>query len=354
MNKLWRKDVDENGDVNLHEIAEEGINLDKPSVVFFSGLSTTKTGLNFVKGAIGHVEDMLGGLDNGVAENANIYAWQYSTKGNNFKNAFNYNTFPNRFYSKDARKFIYEFMLPMIATDTSYNFKKKKVSGKKRPFKDVEASFNNLTFLAYSYGSVFSQEVYNGTKAVMHDLGFSKKETRLLLSKIHLISMGAVSSPMKEKNRFTSITMVATNDRISKHKGRIWWSLGEYFARAARKLTIKKLSKRSTYISAPVQKDLFTPKQDRQGNIVMRNIRHIFPKWWPRHSYHELPHYTTDRDFDNEFSKIARFALNNSVKREGALLPHKMIAPTDPLVGEKKYSEDEKSVYKMRVAAAMS
>ena len=354
MNKLWRTDVSTDGTSEIVELEPGKMQVDKPTVVFFSGVSTTKSGQHFVKGAIDHVEQMLGGRENGLSDQANVYAWQYKTKKSNFKNSFNYNCFPDRFFSKDAAKFIYEFMLPLLANDFDYNVKKKKISGTKRAFKDVEKDFNNLTFLAYSYGSVFSQEVYNGTKKTMIDLGYSPKQARLLLSKIHLISMGAISRPMKEVNRFTSICMVATNDRISKHKGRIWWSLGELFARAARKLTIKPLSKRSAYISAPVQKDLFTPKQDKEGNIVMRNIRHIFPKWWPRHSYHELPHYTTDRDFDNEFSKIARFALNNCVQRKTALTPKKMIAPVDPLVGNKRYSNEEKAVYKMRVAAAQS
>ena len=353
MNKLWKKTQQSEGGQALEQVVPGALTLDKPTVVFFSGLFTTGKGINLVKGAAGHIEEMLGGAGNNISDHADIRVWQYKSKRSNLKNIFNYNCFPSRAFSRNATIFVGDFLLPLVAENGTYNVKKKSFQGQKKDFKDVEKAFNNLTFMAYSYGSVFSQEVYNGAKKMMKQVGFSKNQTRLLLSRIHLISMGAVSRPMKEKNRFTSITLVATNDRISNHKNKIWWSVKEFFARAARKLTIRRLTKRNAYITAPVQKDLFTPHEDKEGQVVMRNIRKLFPAWWPRHSYHELQHYTTDRDFDNEFSKIARFALLNAMQRDKPLTLEQMIAPANPIVGEGRYSPDEKAVYETRISAAM-
>jgi len=353
MNKLWRNTSDSSTQYGMAEMKSGEVDTSKPVVIFLSGFSTTNTEPRSVKAVMTHVEKMLDGTTDQVAEHINLYAWQYESKRSNIKNIFNYNCRPSKAFSNSALTFVYDHFLPLMVNDPKTDLKKKTASGTLKPYKEIEKAFDKITLMSYSYGGVFSQEVHNAMIKTMNDLGFNQKRARSLVSKIHLVSMGSMSRPTFEKNRFTSITMVATNDRMAKHKSRIWWSLKEMFARASKKLTVKKLSKRSYYVTAPVQRHLFEERVDKEGNMVMRNIRKLFPKWWPRNSYHELPHYTTDRDDDNQFSKIARYALLNSIKRTARLSPLDMIQPTAPLIGDKQYTAQENAKYKKRVAAGI-
>ena len=352
MSVLWKKIKQAEGPSKLQEIEAGGVKLDRPTVIFLTGVFTTADHPQYVSGAISHLNEMLDSFGQDNSSHTDVMAWSYKSHKNNIKNVFAYNAMPEKYYSKQSRQFVYDFLLPHIASEYSFD-KKGQLTGKPRKNAEVVAAFQNLTFLAYSYGSVFSQEVYHALSKTMNELGYSEKNTKFLISRIHQVSLGAVSRPMKEDGRYTSICLVATNDRISTHKRRLWWSTREMFASYTKNLSIRKLGKRNWYISAPVQKELWEPKEDKDGNIVMRNvIRPLFPKWWVRQSHHELQHYTTDRDDSNQFAKIARFALINCVKRDRALRPAEITAPPKCLQNNKNMDQECKT-YASRIRKAM-
>lgn len=353
MSVLWKKTKLTNGKSNLEAMQAGGVTLERPTVIFLTGVSTTMSQPKFVSGAISHLNDMMNSFGENNSENTDVFAWSYASKRSNFKSMFAYNAMPNDYASKHAVKFVNDFLLPHIADDVVLDKKGYLQSGKKKSVKEVNNAFQNLTLIAYSFGSVFSQEIYNALNDTMKTLGYSKSNTRFLISRIHQISLGAVSRPMQEDNRYTSVCLVATNDAISNHKRRLYWSFKELSAAYTKKLSIRKLSKRSWYISAPVQKELWEQNQDEDGNIVMRNVvRPLFPKWWVRHSHHELPHYTTDQHESNQFAKIARFALINSIQRTRALRPDEMIAPPKCILGKDAKIDSECEAYQKRIKSA--
>ncbi len=355
MSVLWKKIKTSTGKSTLEKMGPGDVTLERPTVLFLTGVSTTMSQPQYVAGAISHVHDMIDTGGANKSADTDVYAWSYKSKRSNFKSVFMYNALPDTYFSNHGRQFVYDFLLPHFAENIEFDKKGRLKSADPIDVKEVAEKFRNLTLLAYSYGSVFSQEVYNAAYAVMQDIGYSEKNARFMLSRIHQVSLGAVSRPIKEKDRFTSICLVATNDRVSNHKRRLYWSFKELSAAYTKTLKINKLSKRNWYISAPVQKDLWEQKQDPEGNIVMRNVvRPLFPKWWIRHSHHELPHYTTDQDESNQFAKMARFALINCVNRKHSLLASEMIAPPKSLIGRDAKFDQECENYKKRIKKAMN
>ena len=350
MSTLWRK-APKSSEEPLVEVNAGEVTLERPTVIFLTGVSTTVKQPKFVSGSLSHVNEMLDSAGPGLSAKTDVMAWSYQSKRKNFMSVFSYNANPQGYFSKTARKFVDDFLLPHMNPHAAPDRKGQLIiAGENKPIAETQRAFNNLTLLAYSYGSVFAQEVYNASRARMRELGYTDRQSKLLMSRIHQISLGAVSRPMQEQDRYSSICMVATNDRISNHKRRIWWSVGELFAAYAQKLTIKSLSKRSLYISAPVQKDLWEEKTGKDGKVEKRNINHLFPKWWVRASHHELPHYTTNQDHSNAFARIARYALINSVTREKTLRPEQMIAPPASLRQPGQCTPHEIQAYEARIA----
>ena len=354
MSTLWRKIKGVEKEKSLQPVEKGGVTLEKPTVIFLTGVSTTENKPQFVGGSISHVEEMLNSFGSGLADKTEILAWSYQKKRKNMFNVMSYNLDPQYQSSALAREFANSFLLPHMADNCTFNKKGKLESGDRKPVKSVADAFNNLTLLCYSYGTVFAQEVYNAARENMNVLGYSENEAKYIMTRIHQISLGAVSRPMLEKDRYASICLVATNDRISNHKRRLWWTFNEFRAAYAKELKINQISKRSWYISAPVQKDLWEEKVNKDGEIEMRNINHLFPKWFPRASHHELPHYTTDQDESNQFAKIARFALINCVRRKKPLRPEQMIKPPMKFFGKDWFLSKECQNYQKRIAKAVS
>lgn len=352
MSALWKK-TDNNGKSELQQLESGAVTLSRPTVIFLTGVFTTSDQPQYVAGAIKHLNEMLDSFGQENSSKTDVLAWSYKSHKTNMRNVFMYNAMPEKYYSRQARQFVYDHLLPHLASEYSFD-KKGRLTATPRKVADVAASFQNLTFLAYSYGSVFSQEVYHALHKTMGEVGFNEKDSQFLISRIHQISLGAVSRPMKEGNRYTSVCLVASNDRISTHKRRLWWSTREMLASYGKNLSIQKVSKRNWYITAPVQKDMWEAEEDKDGNLVMRNvIRPLFPKWWVRNSHHELQHYTTDQEENNQFAKICRFALINCVQRERALRPAEMIAPPKSVVGKDTHLDKSCLSYKARIKRAL-
>ena len=63
----------------------------------------------------------------------------------------------------------------------------------------ARANLRNVTFVAYSAGTVFAQEMYNAALGQMVEAGYKKKTAKAVLNEVVLISMAAVSRPLEEK-----------------------------------------------------------------------------------------------------------------------------------------------------------
>lgn len=327
MAQLWTQKRENTSGPKIQNIDAGELSLQKPTLIFLPGLFNTPKQPAMIRAGIGHLLGMLRSFGERNGETCEIHTVSYNGRRSNLSHFFNYNSKPKTYASVEAREFVNDYLMKHIARDVKIGPKGRVISGTAKPKKDIERAFQNLTFMAYSYGTVFSQEVYNASRDAMKKVGINERDSKYLLSRIHLVSVGCVSRPIKEKNRFTSICLVASNDFVSNLKRYVFWSLKEVFATVADNLKISPLSRRNLYITAPVKRRPQQTITTAEGKKITQNVKPLFPKWSPIASHHELEHYTTDQDDHNQFAKIVRYALVNCLRRTRALKGVEMIAP---------------------------
>lgn len=354
MAKLWRKTRDEDGKSKLEEVDQTRLAMDRPTVIFLSGFFTTNKQPGHIAGAIKHLEELLGdGSD--VSSRVDLYAWSHKSLANMF-NLISYNTRPHHASSGAAHKLARNIILPLVATDIKVDEKTGRLTGTPRPEAEARDKLKNLTFFGYSAGTILAQETFNAARNMMREMGFEKKYARSLLNDVVLISTGNMSRPTKERGRFTTLYLAATNDRLVKLKNRLWLSLREMFISLSGKLTIRPLSSTSVLIAAPVQRNMWVEKKLADGRKKLQKIGELYPKWSPRASYHELPHYTTNDHTQNEFASIVSHALTNAVRRTRRPQVMELLEPARPLfpnAANLNALVENEGAYRKRIAKAV-
>ncbi|TNE32375.1 MAG: hypothetical protein EP349_01675 [Alphaproteobacteria bacterium] len=357
MAKLWQRQYNpDTRQSDLSEISLDNLRITAPTVVFFSGCTTINRNKRHIAGAIKRIEEMLG-MEGRTEKPVNILSWSYKGLKDMF-NVIAYHIRPQSFASKGARKAAAHILMPLLGADVSCDKKFRITGGTPLPAAQVKANLKNLTLFGYSSGSAFVQEVYNATLQGMTAIGYDEKTAKELLHDIVLISAGSISQPKKETDRFTTLYLAADNDHIIRGKDCLTFTkpLTKIFNFHAKKLKVKPLSETSLHVSAPVPADMHEWKREKSGNWVQEKIKTFYPRWMLLRSHHELPHYVTYEDKQNEFSKMAIYALTNALKRTGR--PEQvidLIKPVDPFPGASypPNFQENRDNYVTRVAAAM-
>lgn len=355
MTKLWRSTFDENGKRQIEDIKALDISYDKPTVVFFSGFSTITKWKGFIGGALKSTEKMLG-LNKQEANKIQIITGSY--KGlSQFFNLLAYNRFPNNYCSSAGKKAARDIILPRVAQNIVLKKNNHFKSAEKLPLDEAKERLRNLTLVGYSMGTVITQEMYNASKQFMRKIGYTREETQELLSEVVLLSMGTMSRPTKEKNRFKTIFMVASNDDVVRKRAHIHLRVKEHLARQAKKfLKITPWSNTGLYISAPVKPRLIETVIDENGQEQKKHIPMLYPKWTGFNSHHELPHYITNNDEDNDFSKIVSVTLANAINRNEDTTITDLVTNTQSFVDTNNngFASDEIESYNNRIAKALT
>lgn len=333
MAKLWHRTRGKDDSSQLHEIDLNHVKIDSPTVIYLSGFLTTDKSAGSIAGGIKRVEEL---MEHRPEQDppVKIMAWSHT----NLLNIFNmaaYSTFPSRRASKPATNFAKGVMMPLVCDDIEID-RKGRLTGKPIDKDEAKKRLRNVTLFSYSAGTIVGQEVFNATLKMMKKNGYAEKDAREILHEVVMVSAGNMSRPNKEKDRFTTLYFVASNDRVVRMKDRLWQPLWAIFKRFAKKLVIKPLSRTSLFISAPVQKDMWETKKKRDGSTVKERIKQLYPKWTMRHSYHELPHYITADDRQNSFSRMVLYSLTNAVSRDDTPDPLKLIEPPAMFKAKKK------------------
>lgn len=355
MTKLWRSTFDDKGKRQIEEIQALDVANNEPTVVFFSGFSTINKWKSFIGGALKSAEKMLG-MTPEQSNNIQIVTGSYKGLGQ-FFNLLAYNRFPNIYCSKAGKKAARDLILPRVAKNITLKKNNHFKSADKISVREAKENLRQLTLIGYSMGTVITQEMYNASRKFMSKIGYTKEETKDILSEVVLLSMGTMSRPTKEKNRFTTLFMVASNDDVARKRAHIHFRPSEHRARQAKHgLKITPWSDTGLYISAPVKPELSETVIDENGNEEKRRIKMLYPKWSGFYSHHELPHYITNDDEDNEFSKIVSFALANAIRRNETTKVTDLISPASTLVVEdnKLFDEHEIATYNQRIAKALN
>lgn len=373
MAKLWQRTRGSDGKSHLHDISLTDLRIEKPSVIFLSGYFTTDDQPGYIAGALKRLEEMMQNrpghdivsapeqqpvamsAENGkpaaaavqVLRNADkpvdLYAWSHTSLANIFNMAA-YNIRPGSRASQPAQNLAQGVIMPLVAKDFGLDGNGQ-MTGKPLPIAEAKKNLQNITFFAYSAGTIVAQECFNASMKMMQKIGYTKEQAREVLHEVALVSTGNVSRPTKEKDRFTTLYLVASNDRIIRAKNRIWRPLKTLFARFARHLNIKALSPASAFISAAVTKEKFEWRI-RDGKTWKEKIKPLIPSWTMIKSYHELPHYITHDENLSQFAKIVQYSLTNAINRaegEGTrLTPLQMLAPPNGVSAEEVASYNQK------------
>ncbi|MBI1216770.1 MAG: hypothetical protein GC185_13250 [Alphaproteobacteria bacterium] len=336
MAKLWKRSHHLAKPHKIEEVDPHSLSITAPTVIFLSGIMTIDSRPDNMSESLSEIEALLK-----THHARGVKPELYGLTHENLKNIFNiaaYNARPDRASSKAAKEMARAVLMPLV-TDKQ---------GKPLPLADAQRNLRNLTLVGYSAGTVFAQEMYNAARDMMEQAGFAKADAKAALSEVVLISMAAVSRPLQEKERFTTLYLTATNDLAVRLKNRIWTPLRNLFGKRTRSLLIEPVSKNSLLITAAIpQKKMWHFEQDDEGTLVKRFISPLLPDWMRISSNHEIPHYTTCDDGHNAFSKIVLHGLVNAINRTTRTDVMRLLEPL-PTLGP-----DQKNAYRSRIAKAI-
>lgn len=344
MAKLWQRSRTAEGKSQLNEIDLAQLRITAPALISLTGFFTTDGEPGFIAGAIKRMEELMAARQ-GTPAPVGLYAWSHTS----LKNIFNlaaYNLRPQSRASEAGYKLAAGVIMPLVTQDFTRG-KNGEVTGTPLAAETAKRNLRNITFFGYSAGTILAQECYNAAFEMMQKTGFHKDEARDILHEVVLVSAGNVSRPSREKDRFTTLYLAASNDKMILLKNRIWRPLRTLFARYARNLTVKSLSKTSLFISAAVKKEMWE-WSNNAGEARKQKITPLLPSWTFIKSYHELPHYITHDENLSQFAKIVGYALTNATARTERLAPMDLIAPP-PAV-----PENEAALYKARLRRAQA
>ncbi len=358
MGKLWDRTVTDDGKSQLNEVALDSVKISGPTLIYLSGFLTNNNRPDYVAGGIKRMEELLKDrTPEGVTPK--IYAWSHTSLKNLFNLAL-YNMNPSK-RSSDAGYDIGASILMPLVCDNFSRDTENKASGTPLPLEQAQKNLRNITLFGYSAGSVVAQETFNATLKMMQDVGYDEKNARKALNEVVLVSVGSISRPSKETNRFKTLYLVASNDRIMRAKNWIWGTMGTalrtVFGRYGwlkhdRDLSVRPLSDTSIFISTSVKPDLVEVKTDTDGNTIKKAFEPLYPKWTLRRSYHELPHYITTDDNSNQFARIALYALVNAVSRnDGTTTPAPLELINPP--SNDAHSIAQQAAYRARIEGAL-
>ncbi|MDE1153657.1 MAG: hypothetical protein PW788_14070 [Micavibrio sp.] len=356
MGKLWDRTQDADGKSKLNEVDLATLRINAPTLVYLSGFLTNNNRPDYVAGGIKRMEELL--KDRTGSEPApKIYAWSHTSLKNLFNLAL-YNMRPKTRSSDAGYDLGAGVLMPLVAASFKRNADGS-LEGTPVPLEDAKKNLSNVTFFGYSAGSIVAQETFNATMQMMQKIGFAEKDARRALNEVVLVSAGSISRPSKETNRFKTIYLVASNDRIMRMKNWIWGTMGTALRTAfgkygwrknSKDLTVRPLSDTSVFISTSVKPELHEIKYDADGKPADKKpIQPLYPAWTLRRSYHELPHYITIDDNNNAFARIALYALTNAITRRGDVAAIDLISPPQ----QDSHSAEAQAAYRSRIEQAL-
>ena len=324
MGKLWRRTKDgEAGKNGLHEVDMDKLKIDKPSVIFLTGFFTYDDTPQHIRSSLMAMNEMMTARP-GEKKPVDVYAWSHA----GLKEAFNlaaYDALPSRFSSDNGYKLAGGVIMPLVAKDFKEDAQGN-VSGTPLSLEEAKKNLRNVTFFGYSAGTITAQEGFNAALKMMKKIGYAEKDAREVLHEVVLISTGVMSRPGRERDRFTTLYLEATNDRVVNLKNKLWAPLRALFGRFAQKLKIQALSDSSAIISAAVKKKNWEMKK-KGDKVEKKEVTGLLPKWFPVKSYHELPRYVTEDEGLSPFAKIVEYALTNAINRDKRLDPLSLMQP---------------------------
>lgn len=330
MSKLWENICDTNGWAHAQEVDPSTLAISSPTVIFLTGGLILDRNPKTVAKGIKRTEGILSSNPD-LSAMPRMFSWSHRNLRTVFKMAA-YAIRPQSAYSADSKKLARSVIMPLVSEN-----------GKPLPYAEVQKRLRNITFFGYSAGAIVAQEVFNASLAMMKETGFNKEDARMLLHEVVSISVGTASRPTREGDRFTTLNLTGTDDRIIRVKNNIVKPLWRIFSKHARPLKIRNLSDNSLLITAAARRkwrNWFTKhKKTGAGDVKL-------PRWKPFVTNHSFKTYVNNDDAHSYFSRIVFHALSNAVDRKDTLSPWQLLEPPASLAPK------EKALYQSRISKA--
>lgn len=325
MAKLWRRpNSTETEQPAAREVDLPALRIDKPSLIFLNGFFVLDNNMPWVEASLKKMEDLLANRP-ADAPKVDVYSWTHR----GMKDAFNVAAYCLRPGSRSCpivNRLASGLLMPLVIKDFKIG-EDGKATGTPLPLDEAKKNLRNITFFGYSAGCITAQECFNASLKMMKQVGYAEKDARAALNEVVYIGVGVVSRPGREKDRFTTLFLEATNDKIVRFKNRLWTPLRVFFQRFAHSLKIKRLGDHAAIITSAV------PKKNWEvtiinGKTVREKVRNLMPNasaWFK--TYHELPRYVTQDEELSPFAKMVQYGLTNAVARTELLDPMRLLEP---------------------------
>lgn len=203
--KLWRRHVTQQADGSYTSHVEEVDRIDTSlkSVICVGGTASIHGHLPSINGLMKVAETKLGGPeihDEGVA----LYCVSYpkAHRPSFFADTHHYNADPEHYYSDSAKAFANSLVMPAIDALPEPNPEL------------LKEAFANINLFAYSYGTVFVQEVRNYLSQQLLERGYKAADIRDIFAEVYAMNIGPTCrlDAVKETGNFSSVYVLSPHD----------------------------------------------------------------------------------------------------------------------------------------------
>lgn len=172
----------ESGDNITRLVKVDRIDLKNKPVICFGGTASFHDNEKVVEGFLKLAEQTLGGEEACKKDNVELYCVTYPPyhRTTFFAKTHAYNANPENYSGEEAQDFCKNFVLPLLQDK----------NGKLLPIPRLKQVFAKFNFLAYSYGTVFAQEVRNCLYKSLKDGHLADPAIKEILSNCFALHLG--------------------------------------------------------------------------------------------------------------------------------------------------------------------
>lgn len=326
--KLWRRVVEPKSDGSYASHIEEvsAIDPSKKAVICVGGTASIHGHVPSINGLMKIAEKKLGGPEI-YNEGLELYCVSYPAahRPSFFADTHHYNANPEFYYSKPAQQFADRLIIPGID------------SARHPDVEHLKEVFSRLNIFAYSYGTVFVQEVRNYLSEQLLARGYEKDQVAEVFAEAYAMNIGPTCrlDVRKETGNFSSVYVLSPNDLNVRSKTHNH-VLVNALATANRRMKPLSENELLIYSDAPLEGEFITPYDEKKATHSASGggqLCHQNP------SYHGVSFYTESTVTPSGEAHVPRYLsyhMSSAVGTSGAYkeLDERFIPPAPDADGE--------------------
>lgn len=204
MKRVLEQDAQGVWHTRLEEV--DHIDLSGKPVLCLGGTANFKGNMKVSTGLVQLAEDTLGGREACDQEKVELYCVIYPVahRTDFFGHTHGYNADPHHYHTPQAKIFCDKMLTPLLKGE----------DGKLLPLRDLKKVCAKFNFFAYSYGTVFAQEIRNCLRDVFVDGGIANEDIRDLMANAFCMSLGPLGrlDVDKPEGHFSGVHILSETD----------------------------------------------------------------------------------------------------------------------------------------------